>query len=159
MVGQGIAVPAFIESHLPLGMLARSRLFRAIAFGGAAILAVSAFLPWFRIGARERNTFELAGALKRLGVDGWPGTALRLWPLMPLLLAIGVALVLLGYRRLGAAAGIAMALLGGVAAAGALQIPDQPLTGPGTAIAGALLAFLGNALLLRRSSPRLEERT
>jgi hypothetical protein len=59
---------------------------------GAAVLVVGTFLTWLRSGATERSSYEVFDLVDRLGFSegGLVGWALRLWPLVPLLLVTTV---------------------------------------------------------------------
>ncbi|MGZ4740771.1 MAG: hypothetical protein ACXVLM_16210 [Ilumatobacteraceae bacterium] len=68
---------------------------RMVATTGAAVVAVGTFLPWLRSGTRQRSSYEIFSLVERFGysrsdVVGW---GLRLWPIVPLLLAGSVVLV------------------------------------------------------------------
>lgn len=65
---------------------------RWIASSGAVVVLVGSFLPWLASGAADRSSYELLGVIDRLGFspDGWVGWAVRLWPLLPLLLVVTV---------------------------------------------------------------------
>ena len=65
---------------------------RWIATAGAVVVLVGTFLPWLASGAADRSSYELLGVIERLGFspDGWIGWAVRLWPLLPLLLVVTV---------------------------------------------------------------------
>ena len=59
---------------------------------GAAVLLVGTFLTWLRSGATERSSYDVFDLVDRLGFSegGLMGWALRLWPLVPLLLVLTV---------------------------------------------------------------------
>ena len=59
---------------------------------GAAVLLVGTFLTWLRSGATERSSYDVFDLVDRLGFSegGLVGWALRLWPLVPLLLVLTV---------------------------------------------------------------------
>jgi hypothetical protein len=59
---------------------------------GAALALVGTFLTWIRSGAVERSSYEIFDLVGRLGFspDGAVGWAVRLWPLVPLLLVLSV---------------------------------------------------------------------
>ncbi len=56
------------------------------------VVLIGSFLPWLRSGRAERSSYEIFELVDRLGFapDGAVGWALRLWPLLPLLLALTV---------------------------------------------------------------------
>lgn len=55
-------------------------------------MLVGSFLPWLASGSAERSSYDLFGIVDRLGFspDGAVGWAVRLWPLLPLLLVVTV---------------------------------------------------------------------
>ncbi len=77
----------------------RLQIGRIVATTGAAVVAVGTFLPWLRSGTKQRSSYEIFSLVERLGysrsdVVGW---GVRLWPIVPLLLAGSV--VLMWYPR------------------------------------------------------------
>jgi hypothetical protein len=62
-----------------------------VSFGAAAVL-VGTFLTWLRSGATERSSYDVFDLVDRLGFSerGLVSWALRLWPLLPLLLVVTV---------------------------------------------------------------------
>lgn len=65
---------------------------RWIASTGAVVVLVGSFLPWLASGSASRSSYDLLGIVDRLGFspDGVVGWAVRLWPLLPLLLVVTV---------------------------------------------------------------------
>jgi hypothetical protein len=68
---------------------------RAVATAGGLLALIGTFLPWLRSGARLRNSYEIFALVDRLGISesslvGW---GVRLWPVVPLLLVLAVALL------------------------------------------------------------------
>jgi hypothetical protein len=68
---------------------------RAVATAGGLLALVGTFLPWLRSGTRRRNSYEIFALVDRLGISesslvGW---GVRLWPVVPLLLVLGVVLL------------------------------------------------------------------
>ena len=59
---------------------------------GAVVTLIGTFLAWVRSGATRRSSYELFELVDRLGFspDGLVGWALRLWPLVPMLLVLAV---------------------------------------------------------------------
>lgn len=59
---------------------------------GAVVVLAGSFLPWLRSGAVDRSSYELFDLVDRLGFspDGAIGWAVRLWPVLPLLLTLTV---------------------------------------------------------------------
>jgi hypothetical protein len=127
---------------------------RIVATAGAVVVAVGTFLPWLRSGTRKRSSYEIFSLVERLGYSrsdliGW---GLRLWPIMPLLLAGSV--VLLWYPRkwvTGAVTIVAIIYAGGVAAAVRSASPISIISveyGASVAFVGAMLLAAGYLLTL-----------
>ena len=59
---------------------------------GAVVTLIGTFLTWVRSGATGRSSYELFELVDRLGFspDGLVGWALRVWPLVPMLLVLAV---------------------------------------------------------------------
>jgi hypothetical protein len=73
----------------------RRRTAAATALAVTGLLVVLAtFLPWVHNGARSRSSYRLLGTVDRLGIagDGPAGTAITLWPVVPLLVTSAVVL-------------------------------------------------------------------
>ena len=110
---------------------------------------LGSFLPWLRSGSRRRNSYEIFSLVERLGFSpsGLVGWGLRLWPIVPFLLALAVTLQ--WYPRkwfTGIAAGVAAVYAGGVAAA----VTFAPATsliavsyGPWVTLGGAVVLAIG----------------
>ena len=115
---------------------------------GAAIVVLGAFTSWLSSGRIGRSSFELLSVVHRLGFvpNGPTRTLVRAWPLMPLLLTLGVVTVWWGRRGIGAAIAAAGALYAGaVGGAVAFAAPDAR----GIEISGAPLAtFVGAVIVL-----------
>lgn len=75
-------------------VLKSQRVGAALVTTGAAIALVGTFLPWLRSGATRRSSYEIFELVDRLGFspNGVVGWALRLWPLVPLLLIVSAVL-------------------------------------------------------------------
>jgi hypothetical protein len=116
---------------------------------GLALVVVGTFLPWLRSGRATRNSYATDGAVRRLlEVSGAADAALRAWPFVSLLCAAAVALIVLGYPRLGIAVAALAAVSAGVVAGWALASSSrgliQPATaGPAVTLAGAGVTVLG----------------
>ena len=68
---------------------------RMVATLGAVVAFVGTFLPWLRSGTRRRNSYDIFSLVDRLGfspssIIGW---SVRLWPVVPFLLALAVTLL------------------------------------------------------------------
>ena len=84
---------------------------------GAVITVVGSFLPWVRTGGRRRNSYDLFAIVGRLGFapDGVAATALRWWPIVPLLAVVAVVSAWWGWPRIGGSVGVlAAAYAGGI---------------------------------------------
>jgi hypothetical protein len=133
-----------VTLHAPLG---RGRLpFAAMAVGGVLAL-VGSFLPWVRTGSRDRNSYDVFRVVGRLGFapDGPAATALRWWPLVPLLTIGAVVAVWWGWVRVGGAVGIAAAAYAGGVGLAVWSAPSTELVGIG---AGPALTVVGAVVLL-----------
>jgi hypothetical protein len=125
---------------------------------GAGITLIGTFLTWVRSGATERSSYEVFDLVDRLGFspEGAVGWALRLWPLVPVLLVFAVVATWLAAIHWRSSAG-AVALVGvsgvyaGATAASVAAAPeagDLLGIGPGPAVtlAGVVLMFVGAVL-------------
>lgn len=74
--------------------MARRLIGPLLVTAGAAVALAGTFLPWVRSGAAERTSFEVFDLVERLGFspDGAVGWALRVWPIVPLLLVLAAVL-------------------------------------------------------------------
>jgi hypothetical protein len=138
------------------GVSTHQRAGAAVVTLGAAAVLVGTFLTWLRSGATERSSYDVFDLVDRLGFSegGVVGWALRLWPLLPLLLVVSV--IAWWWPSSGTswlAARVVLALVtsiyaGGVAVAVA-NAPDVALfsVGPGpiVTIFGALVMLMGIA--------------
>lgn len=124
---------------------------------GAGLTLAGTFLTWVRSGATDRSSYEVFGLVDRLGFspDGAIGWALRLWPLLPLML---VAIVIAHWWDVAHPAwstGRASLATGALAYSGGIAIavgnaPEIGLfeVGPGPAVtlAGAAVMLVGLVL-------------
>jgi len=133
---------------------------------GAVVILIGTFLTWVRSGATGRSSYELFELVDRLGFspDGLVGRALRVWPLVPMLLVLAVV----GAwwhpsHRAWAPSRIALTALAAVYAGGtALAVANAPdialfTVGSGPVVtsigAGGMLAGLVVEPLMSRLSP------
>ena len=115
---------------------------------GQTLVVSSLFMPWFETGTRRRSSFQLAGAFGRLGIDGWQRTALQLWPYAPLIVAVGLAAMVLGFRRTAAAIGALVAVCGLGIGLVARIAASPTMAGPKLAIIAGLLTLFASLHLL-----------
>ncbi len=115
---------------------------------GAAVVVIGSALPWLRTGRRRRSSFEVFGLADRLGLSpsGPVGWAVRLWPVVPVLVIAAAALAWLAGTWSLPVAAVAVVYAGGVAAVVA-NVGDQRLVGieagPTVTLLGAVLLLLG----------------
>jgi hypothetical protein len=115
---------------------------------GAAVVVIGSALPWLRTGTRRRSSFEVFGLADRLGLSpsGPVGWAVRLWPVVPLLVIAAAALAWLAGRWSLPVAALAVVYAGGVSAVVA-NVGDQGFigieAGPAVTLLGACVILLG----------------
>ena len=115
---------------------------------GAALTLVGTFLPWLRSGTSNRTSYEVFELVERLGFSpnsavGW---ALRLWPLVPLLLVTGAVVQWWSVGRCQASIvipSVATVYAGGTAAA----VQWSPADGLIRTGVGPIVTLLGCALM------------
>lgn len=116
---------------------------------GAAVVIIGSSMTWLRSGTRHRSSYEVFALVDRLGFapNGAIGWAVRLWPLVPLL--VTAAAVLAWQSRRWALLVVAVAAgvyAGGVALA--VTSADAPrmlrvAAGPAVTACGATLVVVG----------------
>ena len=111
------------------------------------MVLLGSFLPWVRTGSRDRNSYDVFRVVGRLGFapDGPAATALRWWPLVPLLTIGAVVAVWWGWVRIGGAVGILAATYAGGVGLAVWGAPATELVDIG---AGPALSSVGAAALL-----------
>jgi hypothetical protein len=128
---------------------------RVVATGGAVAVVVGTFLPWLRSGTRRRTSYEIFSLVERLGfsrsdVVGW---GLRLWPLLPLVVACAATLTWFPRAWVtGIVTLVAAAYAGLVSAAVRSASPNGIISveyGPTVTLVGALVLAAGSLLTLR----------
>lgn len=120
---------------------------------GAAVTLIGSFSSWLSSGRIGRSSFKLLGVIQRLGFvpNGLTRTVVRAWPLMPLLLTIGVVLAWWGWRATGAVVATVGALFAGVVGgAVAFMAPEargiEISDAPRTTFIGAVVVVFGSLL-------------
>lgn len=121
------------------------------------MVLAGSFLPWLASGSAERSSYDLFGIVERLGFapDGAVGWAVRLWPLLPLLLVVTVVshhvhvdAVWLPVVR--STATVLSALYAGAVALAVRLAPDvglfRPRVGPWITLFGAVLLVLATVV-------------
>jgi hypothetical protein len=120
-------------------------------------LLVGTFLTWLRSGAADRSSYDVFDLVDRLGFSegGLVGWALRLWPLVPLMLVIAVIVWWLPASGPGwTATRVALTLVASIYAGGvALAVTNAPdvalfSVGPGpiVTLVGAIVMLAGLGL-------------
>ena len=121
---------------------------------GGIVVVVSMFGPWVRSGSNVRNSFELVDLIDRLGFtpNGPVETAIRLWPLAPLLVVVAVVLTIGLRGRAGAIVAIVVGGSIGVVGAAIRTAPESTLIGSGwgsvAAAVGGLVMVTGGLTIL-----------
>ena len=128
--------------HRPTSLL-------VVTAAGAVVVAAT-FLPWLRAGATSRSSYDLLGMIDRLDLapGGMVSTAIRYWPVVPLLVTAAVVGAWWGAQWWAfAAACVAALYAGGVGVALLLTARDVGVSvGPGPWICtAACLVFVGGA--------------
>ena len=132
---------------------------------GAAVVLVGTFLTWLRSGATERSSYDVFDLVDRLGFSegGLVGWALRLWPLLPLVLVLAVVAWWWpssgkGQTAIRVAPTLVASLYAGAVALAVVNAPEVALfsvgPGPTVTILGAVVMAAGVAgtlVLARRS--------
>ncbi len=137
----------------PLGRRAAPVVVMAV---GAAIAVLGALLPWIRTGGRARNSFDLFRIVDDLGFarHGVAATAIRWWPIVPLLTVVAVVAAWWGWARLGGAVGVVAAAYTLAVGIAVLDVPTRgrvvarPLGATVTAIGGVVLLAGSVAVLI-----------
>lgn len=117
---------------------------------GTAIALVGSFLPWVHTGSRVRHSYDVFRVVDRLGFapDGPAATAMRWWPIVPLLGVGALVATWWGWARPGG-------ILGGLAAcyglAAALAVRDAPDVSVVSIGAGTVVTMVGSGVLLAGS--------
>jgi hypothetical protein len=121
---------------------------------GAALVLVGTFLTWLRSGATERSSYDVFDLVDRLGFSegGLVGWALRLWPLLPLVLVLAVVTWWWpssgrGWTATRVALTLVTSLYAGAVALAVANAPEVALfsvgAGPTVTIVGAVVMVVG----------------
>jgi hypothetical protein len=136
-----------------------------MTLGGATAVGGS-FAVWLRTGAVRRSSYEILGLVDRLGFapDGPIRTAVRGWPLMPLVVTASVVAAWWGLRQVAAALGIVGGLYAGaLGIAIASAVPGHRLVSvtaaPTITAIGAAVQIVGSVLAIAVRSSALEVET
>lgn len=132
---------------------------RVVATCAALVVVVGTFLPWVRSGARDRHSYQIFSLVERLGYSssGVVGWALRVWPVLPLMLVTAIALLWFHRPWTGVAVGAAGAVYAAAVAVMVRSGSPSPLIavqhGPWVTLGGAalLLVSLLSALVVNPS--------
>lgn len=133
---------------------------RVVATIGAAVAAVGTFQPWVRSGTRHRTSYEIFSLVDRLGISrsslvGW---GLRLWPIVPFLLALAVTLLWFPRRWLSGLFVVAAILYAGVVSAAVRSAQSTSLIrierGPLVTLIGTIGLAAGAVVALVRPLTR-----
>lgn len=134
-----------------------------LSTAGALCALTGTFLPWLRSGTRNRSSYTIFDLVERLGFapDGFVSWALRLWPVVPLLLVMtAITGWVVTLRRAGWPAQVVATVLvvvwvGGTAIA-VMSAPDIALfsigIGPAVTLLG-LAAMIVGTFWLRPREP------
>ena len=128
-----------------------------VALVAATCAIAASLLPWVRTGNRERSSYELLAAARRLEVlDGDVEHALLVaWRFLPLVVALGWLALAIGRTRVAGAAGL---LCGFAAIAVSIAVLREPLFAlravHGTMICGGVAALAAVLSLVPPRSSR-----
>jgi hypothetical protein len=119
---------------------------------GALVALLGTFLPWLRSGTKRRSSYEIFSLVDRLGISPYSviGWGVRIWPIVPMLLAATVTLQWFHRRWLTGAVTLLTVVYAG-AVSGALQLaPSASLVavqhGTIVTLAGSLILPVGAIL-------------
>jgi hypothetical protein len=122
---------------------------RLVATAGAAVAVFGTFLPWLRSGTRGRSSYEIFSLVDRLGFSpsGPIGWGVRLWPIVPLLLAAAITVLWFPRRWLTLGVVTAAVLYAGVVSVAVRSAPSTSLlsieAGPLVTLAGTITLGVG----------------
>ena len=137
---------------------------------GALVAVVASFLPWIRSGAVWRSSYDLLGLIHRLGFapDGPIRLAVRLWPVMPLLVTVAVVAAWWSEHTAPRVVAAVSGCVGGLYAAAlgiavAVAAPDSAelavSVAPVATAVGGVVTVLGSLLCLAVRVPSADANT
>jgi hypothetical protein len=134
----------------------KQHIFGAAAVLGGALVVLGAALPWVPSGQARYSAFETARAVRELDILTSPAQRWAVISLFlpPVVVPLGLILLSVGWRRIGA---LALALVGllGLAAGGlTLKFSPDRLIGPVVASVGGLIALCAAIVLIALRSPK-----
>ena len=122
---------------------------------GATVAIIGAVRPWIRTGGRARNSFDVFRLVDDLGVapDGPAAAVIRWWPVVPLVMVLGVVAAWWGWARVGGVVGVLGALYAGAVATVVLAAPTRGRVlgrgvGPSLTAVGAVVLLAGAIAVL-----------
>lgn len=124
----------------------------ALSLGAAAVL-IGTFLPWWRSGTRGRSSYALLDLVDRLELasNAWATSAIRFWPVVPVLVVGSVVATWWGWHRVGAVCAVTSAVYASVLAIVIRQAPGTALVGTVVTIAGSLVLLASTIAVVLRS--------
>jgi hypothetical protein len=132
----------------------RNLIGQVIATLGGLVALVGTFLPWLRSGTRDRTSYEIFALVDRLGISqssvvGW---GVRLWPVVPFVLVLAVALQWFPRKWIGGAAVLVAVVYAGVVSNEVRSASSNSLitieTGPLVTLVGAVILAAGGVIAL-----------
>jgi hypothetical protein len=119
---------------------------------GGVVACIGTLQPWVASGTRNRNSYDIAEIVGRLGFapDGPMGIGLRAWPLVPLMMVVAATAAWWGYHAIGALVGVVAAVYAGGVGTAVSRAPDEGLLhvldGPRLTAVGGGLVLVGSLL-------------
>ncbi|MEP7202080.1 MAG: hypothetical protein ABI894_05695 [Ilumatobacteraceae bacterium] len=119
---------------------------RLLATLGATVAAVGTFVPWLLSGTRQRNSYEIFSLVDRLGFSqsSVAGLGLRLWPALPFLLVLAVALQWFHRRWITGLVATVVVVYAGIVS---LAVRSARSTSLITIESGSLVTLIGTVVL------------
>jgi hypothetical protein len=119
---------------------------RITATAGAVLALVGTFMPWLRSGTRRRNSYEIFSLVERLGFSrsGAIGWGIRLWPIVPFLLASAVTLLWFPRKWITPVVVALAAVYTGVVSVAVRSAPSSSFIAPQS---GSVVTLVGTIVL------------